>query len=182
MTCASEGSEAAMVAWREVLVDGSRMLVEMERKRASRASWVRPRWVRDPKIVWDYSISFRFLLHISKLTFPEPVTPRVANNPSLPSPPWGPRTPSTKGNTPVPWKMSSWVLGSSNTFVNANFSTALRRLSFGGLRVICVGSLSCSASSTVKNRSGLAVEGKSWPAAGGGRRRRYTSKRVDCGF
>ena len=38
MTCASDGSEAATVACREAVVDGSRMLVEMDRKRTSRAS------------------------------------------------------------------------------------------------------------------------------------------------
>lgn len=38
ITCASEGSEAATVAWRDVDVLGSRMLCEMERNRRSRAS------------------------------------------------------------------------------------------------------------------------------------------------
>ncbi len=52
MTWASEGSEAATVACREVVVEGSRMLGAMERKRTSRASWVKPRWERDPRIVW----------------------------------------------------------------------------------------------------------------------------------
>lgn len=51
MTCASLGSEAATVACKEVYVVGSRMLLERERKRTSRESWVRPRCVRDPRIV-----------------------------------------------------------------------------------------------------------------------------------
>ena len=51
MTCASEGSDAATVAWREAVVAGSRMFVDMERKRTSSASWVRPLWLRDPRIV-----------------------------------------------------------------------------------------------------------------------------------
>lgn len=51
ITCASEGSDAATVACREVVVEGSRMLEEMLRNRTSSASWVRPRWVLDPRIV-----------------------------------------------------------------------------------------------------------------------------------
>ena len=51
MTCASEESEAATVAWREAVVEGSRILVEMERKRTSRASWVKPRVEREPRMV-----------------------------------------------------------------------------------------------------------------------------------
>jgi hypothetical protein len=51
MTCASLGSEAATVACRLVVVFGSRILFEIDRKRTSSASWVRPRWVRDPRIV-----------------------------------------------------------------------------------------------------------------------------------
>lgn len=51
MTCASDGSEAATVACREAVVEGSRILVEMERKRTSSASWVKPRVERDPRIV-----------------------------------------------------------------------------------------------------------------------------------
>ena len=51
ITCASLGSEAATVACRLVVVLGSRILFEMDLKRTSSASWVRPRWVRDPRIV-----------------------------------------------------------------------------------------------------------------------------------
>ena len=68
-------------------------------------------------------------------TLPDPVTPNVANNPSLPSP----STPSTKGTTPVPLNMSICSACSSKTLVNANFSTARFRESFGGLRVMWVG-------------------------------------------
>jgi len=52
MTCASDGSDAATVACREGVVDGSKILLLMDRKRTSRASCVRPRWLRDPRIVW----------------------------------------------------------------------------------------------------------------------------------
>ena len=51
ITCASLGSEAATVACKEVVVAGSRILSERERKRTSRESCVRPRWERDPRIV-----------------------------------------------------------------------------------------------------------------------------------
>ena len=51
MTCASLGSEAATVACRLVVVVGSSMLFEIDRNSTSRASWVRPRWVRDPRMV-----------------------------------------------------------------------------------------------------------------------------------
>ena len=51
ITCASLGSEAATVACKLVVVLGSSMLFEMDRKRTSSASWVRPRWDRDPRIV-----------------------------------------------------------------------------------------------------------------------------------
>lgn len=57
MTCASLGSEAATVAWREVVVEGSRIFEDMERNRTSRASCVNPRCVRDPRIVWLCDIS-----------------------------------------------------------------------------------------------------------------------------
>ena len=69
------------------------------------------------------------------LTFPEPVTPSVATTASVPSSPCGPRTPSTIGTIWVQWKTSSWLASSSNTWVKANFSMALR-LSVGGLRVM----------------------------------------------
>lgn len=88
------------------------------------------------------------------LTFPEPVTPSVASRPSRPSPPPAASTPSTSGMTPVPWKMSSCDAASSKTSVNANFSTARRRLSFGGFSVMCVGAPSVG-SSTVRKRSGV---------------------------
>ena len=52
ITCASDGSEAATVACRDVVMEGPRMLSLIDRKRTSRASCVRPRWERDPKIVW----------------------------------------------------------------------------------------------------------------------------------
>ena len=51
ITCASEGSEAATVACREAVVFGSRILLEMERKSTSSASWVSPLVERDPRIV-----------------------------------------------------------------------------------------------------------------------------------
>jgi hypothetical protein len=51
ITCASLGSDAATVAWREFVVEGSSMFKEMDRKRTSSASCVRPRCVRDPRIV-----------------------------------------------------------------------------------------------------------------------------------
>jgi hypothetical protein len=56
MTCASEGSEAATVACRLVFVEGSRREPERERKRTSRASWVRPLCVREPRMVWLCSV------------------------------------------------------------------------------------------------------------------------------
>jgi hypothetical protein len=43
ITWASEGSDAATVACREAVVLGSRIFVDMEWKRTSSASWVRPR-------------------------------------------------------------------------------------------------------------------------------------------
>jgi hypothetical protein len=121
MTCASEGSEAATVACKLVFVEGSRRELERERKRTSRASWVRPLCVRDPRMVWlclfGHSVSNASFLSISKTvviewmgvynTFPLPVTPNVANNPSLPSPPLLPRTPSTNSTTPVPRNKSN---------------------------------------------------------------------------
>jgi hypothetical protein len=51
ITCASLGSEAAMVACSELVAFGSRMLFEIERYRTSRASCVRPRWDLEPSIV-----------------------------------------------------------------------------------------------------------------------------------
>jgi hypothetical protein len=120
MTCASEGSEAATVAWRLVFVEGSRRELERERKRTSRASWVRPLCVREPRMVWlclfGHFVNYCPFHSISRqpgeimdiyITFPLPVTPNVANNPSLPSPPLLPRTPSTNSNTPVPRNKSS---------------------------------------------------------------------------
>lgn len=105
-------------------------------------------------------------------TFPEPVTPSVATTASVPSPPCGDKTPSTIGTTCVELKTSIWLASSSKTWVKANFSIALRR-SVGGFRVICEGSESLSwASSTLRIRSVCAAPG------GGGRSRRYTSKRL----
>lgn len=106
-------------------------------------------------------------------TFPEPVTPRVASNASVPSPPWGARTPSTSGTTRVQWKTSNWVASSSKTWVKANFSIARRR-SLGGFSVMCVGGVfSLDGSSTAKNLSADCE-----PPAGGGRKRRKTWKRL----
>jgi hypothetical protein len=51
MTCASDGSDVASVACRLVLVLGSRIFFEIERKRTSSASCVRPRCDRDPRMV-----------------------------------------------------------------------------------------------------------------------------------
>lgn len=99
-------------------------------------------------------------------TFPDPVTPKVANNPSRPWYPGAPSTPSSMGTMPVPLNMSVWCASSSKTCVKANRSTARLRLSLtSGRTVICVGWL--SRSSTVRNRGLAGLDG---------RRRRYTSK------
>lgn len=132
-----------------------------------------PRWVRDPSMVCVCVFLFVQLLLLvtytnprihfrpkQRPTFPDPVTPRVASSASVPSPPYGAKTPSTKLATPVQWKMSSCVASSSKTWVKANFSTARRR-SLGGLRVMCLGgaSLSVSGCSTCKKRSPPLVVG-----------------------
>jgi hypothetical protein len=49
---ASEASQAAREACRAGVVMGSRRCGERVRKRRSRESWVRPRWVREPRMVW----------------------------------------------------------------------------------------------------------------------------------
>lgn len=180
----SDGSHA----WRDSITEGSdvdsSMFGPMDRKRTSRASWVRPRCDLDPKIVCVY-ISPRLEMHSlrcllacvdegQKLTFPEPVTPSVATTASVPSPPRGANTPSAREAISVQWKTSSCEASSSNTLVKANFSIARRR-SVGGFNVMCDGcdfSLS-SGTSMFKMRSGVEVA-----PAGGGRRRRYTSKRL----
>lgn len=92
-------------------------------------------------------------------TLPDPLTPSVARSASVPSPPCGARTPSTRGTTLVQWKTSSWVASSVKTWVKANFSTARLR-SFGGLRVMWVGAadgLSVGEGSTARKRSVVAA-------------------------
>lgn len=89
-------------------------------------------------------------------TFPEPVTPSVAINPSRPWLSLGAKTPRMIEETSTPSKTSNWVASSSKTRVKANFSTALRLESTGGARVIRLGipcGSSSDGSSTVRNRS-----------------------------
>lgn len=123
------------------------------------------------------------------LTFPLPVTPRVAIRaslptviPSSPSPRGFPNTPPTRDITPMPSKTACWETPSSKTCVNSNVSIVLlRRSSAGGLILICraadeevgadpVDTAGSSSLSMLINRSFEFSEG---------RRRKNTSKRDD---
>lgn len=66
MTWASLGSEAAIVACRLAFVDGSSMLCEIDRKSTSSASCVRPRWLRDPRMVWLFSLLADVQSHLGR--------------------------------------------------------------------------------------------------------------------
>lgn len=78
----------------------SRTLRPMERKMTSSESCVMPRWDREPRMVcvWggECQRSKRRTEARTQHTLPDPVTPRVASSASVPSPPWGASTPSTR--------------------------------------------------------------------------------------
>lgn len=130
--CPSDGSAALKDGIKDSQLEGSKVCPLSDLYMRSSDSCVRPRCDLEPSIVWLFTWVSEGTRSVKKRpviqTLPDPVTPKVANNPSLPST----RTPSTKGTTPTPLNMSSWVAPSSNTLVKANFSTALFLESLGG--------------------------------------------------
>lgn len=188
---ASDGSEAAR-AWIETgFVGLSRLRIVDERdlNSTSRDIWVIPLCDFDPNMVCvcrttPLACGFFQAFEIDVIyaqTFPLPETPSVATTPSLPSA----KTPFINESIPVSSKMSNCFVCSSNTFVKANFSTALFLDSFGGWTVIRVGHFSALlessvfAGSTVRYVSDF---GACDPAFSfiGGRSLRYIWKRDVC--
>lgn len=117
-------------------------------------------------------------------TFPLPVTPSVAIRPSRPAL----RTLLIVSAVPVSSNRSSWVASSGNIFVNPNLSIARLRESFGGCRVRCVEyedfmlSFWCSTAAGDHGSSRSHCSRCSFDIwLNGGRRRRYTWKRLIWG-